>query len=190
MRKQLRWFGFGAPVVAVAAALMVFGAELQVAEAQQPVRIEMISPNPRFEPANVTVPVGTTVTWTLVAGGHSTTSETGLWDSGVTREMGDVFSYTFSQPGTYGYFCMPNREVGMVGTVTVTAAAAAPAAPAAPGRAAGPAAGPAPAQAPRALPRAGSGATAGMMLVLATGGLASLAAGLAVRSRRRDDSGE
>jgi plastocyanin len=166
---------------------MVFGADLQVAEAQQPVRIEMVSPNPRFEPANVTVPVGTTVTWTLVAGGHSTTSATGLWDSGVTREVGDVLSYTFSQPGTYSFFCIPHQAVGMVGTVTVTAAAAAPAAPA---RAAGPAAGPAPAQAPRALPRAGSAASAGAMLLLASGGLASLAAGLAVRSRRRDDSVE
>ena len=141
MRTVQRWFALGTPILAIAVALVVFGADLGVAAAQQPVRVEMTFPPPHFEPGNITVPVGTTVTWVLAAGGHSTTSDDGLWDSGVLREPGASFSYTFAQPGTYSYHCMPHQAVGMVGSVTVTAAGAAPAAPPAP-------AVPAPAQVP------------------------------------------
>jgi LPXTG-motif cell wall-anchored protein len=207
MRPGQRWFMFGAAVLVVAAALGIVGAHPGTAAAQQAVRVEMTSGPPHFEPANITVPVGTTVTWFVSAGGHSTTSDTGLWDSGVLRGADATFSYTFSQPGTYPYHCIPHQAVGMVGTVTVTGAGAAPAAPAAPAAApaapkpAAPAAAPAaapkpaapaaaaapaPAQAPRVLPRTGDLASVGG-LALGIVGFASLAAGFAVRARRHDD---
>jgi hypothetical protein len=33
---------------------------------------------------------------------------------------GGTFSFTFEEPGTYDYFCIPHEEMGMVGSVTVS----------------------------------------------------------------------
>ena len=61
-----------------------------------------------FEPAEVTVPVGTTVTWVNVGPtDHTTTAYVGgdkFWDSRIMAE-GDVFSFTFEEPGSYDYLC-------------------------------------------------------------------------------------
>ena len=91
----------------------------------------------RFEPAELTTTVGSTVTWTndsseshtvtaystaevYFASGGATSEETardevadGLLDEGETFEM------TFDEPGTYQYFCIPHEEQGMVGTIIV-----------------------------------------------------------------------
>ena len=75
-----------------------------------------------FEPANLSVPVGTTVTW-VQSGNHphTTTSDQGLWDSGVIPGgSGGSFSVTFNEPGTFPYHCTIHLNEGMVGTVTVT----------------------------------------------------------------------
>ncbi len=75
-----------------------------------------------FDPAEITVEPGTTVTWVQRGENpHTTTSYDGLWDSGMIEGGTDgTFSYTFEEPGTYEYFCEPHEELGMVGTVTVT----------------------------------------------------------------------
>jgi len=73
-----------------------------------------------FNPAQLTVPVGTTVRWTNYgASSHTSTSDTGLWNSG-TLSRGGTFSYTFSSTGTFAYHCTFHREMGMVGRVVVT----------------------------------------------------------------------
>ena len=58
-----------------------------------------------FDAPNVTVEPGTTVTW--VQNGqnpHTTTSYDGLWDYGIIEGgSGSTFSFTFEEPGTYGY---------------------------------------------------------------------------------------
>jgi plastocyanin len=81
-----------------------------------------------FEPANLTVAAGTTVTWTDTDGvAHTVTSGTGssaadagqLFDMSLTGH-GSV-THTFDTPGTYPYFCRPHEPMGMRGTVTVTA---------------------------------------------------------------------
>ncbi len=41
------------------------------------------------------------------------------WDSGILQP-GESFSYTFTVPGTYSYFCLPHVLSGMLGTVEVT----------------------------------------------------------------------
>ncbi len=41
------------------------------------------------------------------------------FDSGDLRP-GDVFTHTFTQPGTYRYFCIPHEGAGMVATVIVS----------------------------------------------------------------------
>lgn len=58
-----------------------------------------------FSPASVTVPAGTTITWTNQdTAPHTVTSDTGLWDSG-TVNTGGSYSRTFSTPGTFPYHC-------------------------------------------------------------------------------------
>ncbi len=86
----------------------------------QAIRVEMAANPNRFEPALVTVPVGTTVTWVDVSGTHTTTSYDGLWDSGRRLQVGESYSYTFNQPGVYRYYCVPHEDVGMIATVVVT----------------------------------------------------------------------
>ncbi|MEW6571018.1 MAG: plastocyanin/azurin family copper-binding protein [Nitrospirota bacterium] len=77
-----------------------------------------------FQPQNITISAGDTVRWTnngfLL---HTATSGTncnsdGIWDSG-NMSRGDIFSFTFTQPGTYPYFCLFHCLTGMVGTITV-----------------------------------------------------------------------
>jgi plastocyanin len=74
----------------------------QVAKVEGPtVTIDNFS----FTPANLSVPVGTTVTWTnqddMV---HTVTSSTRAFSS-TGLETGQAFSYAFTTPGTYTYFC-------------------------------------------------------------------------------------
>jgi plastocyanin len=75
-----------------------------------------------FAPANITVEPGTTVTWVQSGDNpHTTTSYDGLWDSGIIEGgSGGTFSFTFEEPGTFEYFCIPHEEMGMIGSVTVT----------------------------------------------------------------------
>jgi plastocyanin len=58
-----------------------------------------------FDPGQITVPPGTTVTWTNEGPSpHTTTADDGSWDSG-TLQQGEDFSFTFDEPGTYTYHC-------------------------------------------------------------------------------------
>lgn len=80
-----------------------------------------------FAPTPLTVPVGTTVVWTNQdTAGHTTTSDTGLWDSGTAAPLkkGDTFKFTFDHVGTFPYHCMIHPN--MLGVITVTGAAAPP----------------------------------------------------------------
>jgi amicyanin len=77
--------------------------------------------NYAFSPANITVKVGTTVTWTNKdAIGHTVTSDDGS-DGGMDSKVlnqGDTYTMTFSKAGTFPYHCTPHPY--MKGTVTVT----------------------------------------------------------------------
>ncbi len=80
-----------------------------------------------YDPIDLTVAVGATVRWTNLDGvAHTVTSGTsdgavvspdGMFDSGFLNQD-DTFTYTFTEPGTYPYFCTPHPW--MQGTVTVT----------------------------------------------------------------------
>jgi plastocyanin len=76
---------------------------------QQAVQIGGAFGNFKFEPATLTVPVGTTVTWTNTTGApHTVTSDTGApaaFDSGAINTGGGTFSFTFTKAGTYNYHC-------------------------------------------------------------------------------------
>jgi plastocyanin len=77
-----------------------------------------------FTPLTMSVPVGTTVTWTNqddVPHTVTTTKAPVTFDSGVF-DKGKSFSYTFAKPGTYEYYCAVHPD--MRATVVVTGAAA------------------------------------------------------------------
>lgn len=70
-----------------------------------------------FDPDDVTVEVGTTITWTnndTVS--HTSTSDVSGWNSGIVAP-GQQFSFAFPAAGTYSYHCAIHP--GMVGTVVV-----------------------------------------------------------------------
>jgi plastocyanin len=81
--------------------------------------------NWHFEPAEVTVPAGSTVVWhNKGKEEHSVTADNKSFDSGY-KPKGGNYQRTFTRPGTYAYHCAPHPW--MTGVVRVVAAA--PAAP-------------------------------------------------------------
>ena len=70
-----------------------------------------------FQPATITVPVGTTVTWTNTdSAGHTVAADDGSFTSG-TLGTGAMFGQTFSTAGTFAYHC--SIHASMTGTVVV-----------------------------------------------------------------------
>lgn len=87
-----------------------------------------------FDPIGLFVESGTTVTWEIQSGSHSSTaykkgngaaSVTRIpdgakaWDSGVLTQQGATYEYTFETPGIYDYFCTPHKSLGMVARIVV-----------------------------------------------------------------------
>ena len=105
-------------------ALLVFAPSALAQDQEVTVRME----DNFFDPANITVEPGTTVTWVQSGNNpHTTTSYDGLWDSGMIEGgSGGTFSFTFEEPGTFDYFCIPHEQLGMIGSVTVTGGTASP----------------------------------------------------------------
>ena len=70
-----------------------------------------------FGPKTITVPVGTTVTWTNSDDiPHTSVSTDGVFKSRVL-DTDEKFSYTFTKPGKYPYYCTIHPK--MTGTVVV-----------------------------------------------------------------------
>jgi plastocyanin len=70
-----------------------------------------------FQPAAITVAVGTTVTWTNNdSAGHTVAADDGSFKSD-TLAAGATFSQTFAAAGTFAYHCSIHSS--MTGTVTV-----------------------------------------------------------------------
>jgi plastocyanin len=72
-----------------------------------------------FAPAQLTVKVGTTVTWRSVGQStHDLAARDGSFkDPGMS--FGQTLSYTFTRAGSFPYVCMQHEGDGMVGVVTV-----------------------------------------------------------------------
>ncbi len=99
----------GAPVVAHASAATapnVIGGKVKIV-------------NFKFKPGTLSIPRGTKVKWTnkAVATNHTTTSDTGLWDSGVLAP-GQSFVFKFTKKGTFTYHC--NIHPFMTAQIKVT----------------------------------------------------------------------
>jgi len=72
-----------------------------------------------FQPARLTVAVGTTVQWTNFGQQvHTITWDSDGWGSGELAPR-EVYSHTFNRPGTYAYHCARYKE--MRGVVVVVA---------------------------------------------------------------------
>jgi plastocyanin len=114
----------GSPVLFAATAVAPGGGGGGGGGGSSPVTIQLRSDGGnRFEPANVTIAVGTTVTWTWVGGIHNVTPAGAptFTGSGSPVSAPHTFSQTFSSPGTYLYFCEVHGTAtsGMRGTIVV-----------------------------------------------------------------------
>ncbi|MBC7911293.1 MAG: cupredoxin family copper-binding protein [Pyrinomonadaceae bacterium] len=78
--------------------------------------------NFQFTPKNVTVKVGSTVTWLNKEGTHTVTADNGSFQS-PNLSADKSYSHKFTKAGTYRYYCSFHGGAGgadMSGTVTVT----------------------------------------------------------------------
>lgn len=74
-----------------------------------------------FGPAKLTVKAGTTITWTNKDDiPHGIASADNAFTRSKALDTDDAFSFTFTTPGTYQYFCYIHPH--MVGTIVVEAA--------------------------------------------------------------------
>jgi plastocyanin len=66
-----------------------------------------------FEPAEITIPAGTKVTWVNhddVPHTATSSAKPRQFDSG-TLDTDEQFSYVFTAPGTYDYFCAVHKHM-------------------------------------------------------------------------------
>ena len=95
----------------------VFAKEELAASAQQAAAVAVKIDNFKFGPEDLTVAVGTTVTWTNRDDiPHTVVSTTGVFKSKVL-DTDEKFSFTFTKAGTYDYFCSVHPK--MTGKVIV-----------------------------------------------------------------------
>jgi plastocyanin len=116
-----RMWSAGMAVVASAVLAQFAGTLMHTVEAQQPpaaaAAAEVKVDNFSFSPATLTVAAGTTVTWTNRDDiPHNVVSTDKVFKSKV-MDTDEKFSYTFTKPGSYAYFCSIHPH--MTGTVVV-----------------------------------------------------------------------
>jgi plastocyanin len=119
MTKKSMWVaGWATPVVI--AMLLLSAATPKVTANTQPATLapaEVKIDNFSFGPVTLTVPVGTTVTWTNRDDiPHTVVSTEGVFKSKVL-DTDEKYSFTFSKAGTFPYFCSVHPK--MTGKVVV-----------------------------------------------------------------------
>jgi amicyanin len=113
MRKAMLAGALGALVGAVLAASVL------VAEAQNQTLAVAID-NFTFNPQTLTVKAGTTVTWTNKDDIPHAIAAVGKQFKSRVMDTDNNYSFTFTTPGTYAYFCSLHPH--MTGTIVVEAA--------------------------------------------------------------------
>lgn len=119
--------------IAVAAVPLLAACEILAARDDDRYAVE-INRNRRFEPANLTVPLGSTVVWDNMSEiRHGVTTDASALDEADAIALpqrvqpfssgdlfpGDTWSLTFTVPGSYVYVCPYHYGSGMIGTVVV-----------------------------------------------------------------------
>jgi len=117
MTKKNVWVaGLAMPVV-IATLLLFVGSPSVKANNQPAANAAVKIDNFVFGPPTLTVPVGTTVTWTNSDDiPHTSVSTEGVFKSKVL-DTDEKFSFTFTKAGTYPYYCTIHPK--MTGTVVV-----------------------------------------------------------------------
>jgi plastocyanin/uncharacterized membrane protein YozB (DUF420 family) len=91
-------------------------------DAGEPLSVTIHEDHFRFIPSQLTIPAGTTVIWVNdEQAKHTASADDGRFDSG-DQALGVRYAYTFTEPGTYTYYCRYHGDiggVGMAGTVVV-----------------------------------------------------------------------
>jgi plastocyanin len=115
-----RWLRPVTALLALALMALLVPVQAGVVRAQAPASFDVQVVDFEFQPANLTIPAGATVTWTNAGQRtHTVSADDGSFDSG-RLDPGETFSHTFSEPGTFTYHCGFHPE--MQGTITVTGA--------------------------------------------------------------------
>ena len=118
MKRNNVWIaGLATPVMI--AMLLLFAGSSRVTASDQPsaANVAVKIDNFVFGPQAITVPVGTTVTWTNSDDiPHTAVSTDGVFKSKV-MDTDEKFSYTFAKAGTYSYYCSVHPK--MTGQVVV-----------------------------------------------------------------------
>jgi plastocyanin len=103
--KSTRWILAAALTVVAGFGSIASMPRLAAKAADQPASAAVKIDNFSFGPASLTVTAGTTVTWTNNDDvPHTVVSDDKLFKS-KALDTDDKFSYTFTKPGTYNYFC-------------------------------------------------------------------------------------
>ena len=111
------WVASFAGVVVIAIVLLLAGSPSVTANDQSAANAEVKIDNFSFGPQTLTVPVGSTVTWTNRDDiPHTSVSTDGVFKSKV-MDTDEKFSYTFAKAGTYPYYCSIHPK--MTGQVVV-----------------------------------------------------------------------
>jgi plastocyanin len=118
VRKATRW------LAAVATGLLAMG-PAPAAPAAETVSVSMVDNEPdltnwHYDPAEITVPAGTSVVWVNKGKEeHTVTADDKSFDSGMKRP-GATWQRAFAKPGRYTYYCVPHPW--MKGAVRVVGA--------------------------------------------------------------------
>ena len=118
MTKTNMWIASLATPLMIAM-LLLFAGSPSVTANDQPsaANAEVKIDNFSFAPQTVAIPVGATVTWTNRDDiPHTVVSTDGVFKSKV-RDTDEKFSYTFTNAGTYPYFCSVHPK--MTGKIVV-----------------------------------------------------------------------
>src|SRR5712692_1214642 len=131
-RRMILRVAIVAVAVAVTAALALLPNPVKAAGS--PIVIKMYDKAPFYAPEKVSIKSGESVRWvndgetvhsvSTAASNAQNPKDAAMpkgavsFDSGFIPPGGD-YSYTFTVPGTYRYFCLPHERAGMVGVVVV-----------------------------------------------------------------------
>jgi plastocyanin len=104
-------------VAVIGAMTLCMAAPSAPTRAASPALAQVLVNDFMFQPTSLTVPAGTTVTWTNKDDEpHTVRSDTGLFGSGA-MDTNESFSFKFEKAGTYHFTCSIHPR--MVGTIIV-----------------------------------------------------------------------
>lgn len=111
----MRWHS----ALIVSSLLLVLSAHAAASAASAPPAAHRVGiRNFHFQPVQLVVPIGATVTWTNHdEEPHVVTSAGGQFKSSPALDTDDHYSAVFTKPGTYAYYCSIHPQ--MTGTIVV-----------------------------------------------------------------------